>query len=218
MKVIIATQELNYIINKCISIAPQNPTIPILSNFLIEVKNGEFRLICSDLTMGVSAFTEAKVLEEGKLCVSARKFASLIREIKSINVEISSDDSGTLHILADDSKFKLNGTDFNDYPALPDVQSATVFKVKEDEIKDMFYRTSFAASRDDERVELTGVFMSIKEGVANFMGTDGKRLAMASMKVDLEPGFSGSYIIPLKAVEEIVRCLDESGEDMKNLK
>jgi DNA polymerase-3 subunit beta len=44
------------------------------------------------------------------------------------------------------------------------------------------------------------------------MGTDGKRLARANLSVAIEPSFSGSYIIPLKTVEELLKNLTEEGE------
>ncbi len=51
---------------------------------------------------------------------------------------------------------------------------------------------------------LTGVFMHINNGKATFVGTDGKRLAKTHLKVGTDATFNGSYIIPLKAVEEIM--------------
>ena len=73
----------------------------------------------------------------------------------------------------------------------------------------MFFRTSFAVSRDDNRYVLTGALMRIAEGQAIFIGTDGKRLARAHAEVALDPSFSGNYVIPLKAVEEIAKNLGE---------
>ncbi|CRH69839.1 DNA polymerase III subunit beta [Chlamydia trachomatis] len=45
------------------------------------------------------------------------------------------------------------------------------------------------------------------------VGTDGKRLAKIDTEISLDPSFSGDYIIPIKAVEEIIRM---SSEDVQS--
>lgn len=214
MKFVISTQELNYLINKCQNaVALQNKaTIPILSNFLIEAYNNELIITSTDLVVGVRCFTEAKILEEGATTLPAKKFAQLIRELTAVNVEISTNASEVTEIIADSSRFKLNGMNRNEYPALPDVNDGVKFKIKQSDLRDMLYRTSFAVSREDNRYVLTGVWLSINNASATFVGTDGKRLARSHLAIDLDPSFTGSFIIPLKAVEEILKNLNEEGE------
>src|SRR5271154_6920877 len=89
MKFVISTQELNYLISKCLNVVSQKPTIPILSNLLIEAINDEFIVTATDLTVGIRCFTEAKILEEGATTLPAKKLAQLVRELTAVNVEIS---------------------------------------------------------------------------------------------------------------------------------
>ncbi len=212
MKFVISTQELNYLINKCQNVvAPtQKATIPILSNFLVEARNGELIITATDLTVGVRCVLEAKILEEGATTLPAKKFSQLIREINAMNVEISTNENEVTEIVADSSRFKLNGMNAAEFPSLPDVADAIQFKVKQSELKDMFYRTAFAVSREDNRYVLTGVYLQIAQGVATFVGTDGKRLAKAHLSIEIDPAYTGNFIIPLKAVEEIVKNLTEN--------
>jgi DNA polymerase-3 subunit beta len=51
--------------------------------------------------------------------------------------------------------------------------------------------------------------MRIENGYAIFVGADGKRLAKTETNISLESEFSGEYILPLKAVEEISKLLGE---------
>jgi len=215
MKFVISTQELNYLINKCQNVvaSQQKATIPILSNFLIEAANDEIVITATDLTVGVICFTSSsKILEEGATTLPARRFSQLIKEITSVNVEITSSDTEVTEIVADSSRFKLNGMKKSEFPSLPNMTDATQFKVAQADLKDMLYRTSFAVSREDNRYVLTGVYMQIANGSATFVGTDGKRLAKSHIPLNLDPTFSGNYIIPLKAVEEIIKNLTDEGE------
>ncbi|CCB86966.1 MULTISPECIES: DNA polymerase III subunit beta [Parachlamydia] len=212
MKFVISTQELNFLINKCLNIVSQKATIPILSNFLMEAKNGELILTATDLTVGIRCHTEAKILEEGATALPAKRFAQLIRELTAVNVEIATNDNETTQVSADSSRFKLHGMNKSEFPSLPQMDGAVQFKIPEGDLKDMLFRTAFAVSRDDNRFALTGVFMQIMEGKAIFAGTDGKRLSRTHLSLGLDVAFNGNYIIPIKAVEEILKNLSDNGE------
>ena len=212
MKFVIATQEFNYLISKCLNIVSQKTAIPILSNILIEAVNDELILTATDLTVGVRCYTEAKILQEGATTLPAKKLAQLVRELTAVNIEVTSNTNEVTEISANSSRFKLNGMNRNEFPSLPAVAGAVNFKIKQTELKDMFFRTSFAVSKEDNRYVLTGIFLHIANKQATFIGTDGKRLARAHLAVDVEQAFTASYIIPLKAVEEIIKNLSDDGE------
>jgi len=148
MKFVIATQELNYLISKCQSVVPQKPTIPILSNLLMEAKNGELVITASNLTVGVRCFTEAKILEEGSTALPAKKFASLIRELTAVNVEISTNENNITSVTADTSRFKLNGMNASEFPSLPDLSDATQLKIPQERLKESEW-SAFVAQHFD---------------------------------------------------------------------
>lgn len=212
MKFVISNQELNYLINKCQNVVAQKSAIPVLSNFMIEAKGGEIIVTATDLTVGVRCFTEAKVLEEGSTTLPAKKLASLLKELTSVNVEVCTNENHITEITADSSRFKLNGMSCAEFPSLPALEEATQVNLSQEQLKDMFFRTSFAVSKEDNRYALTGVFLHIEEGKARFVGTDGKRLARTHLEVNLDPSINGDYIIPLKAVEEMLKSLKDDGE------
>lgn len=213
MKFVIATQEFNFLLNKCLNVVPNKPTIPILSNLLIEAHhNNEVVITATDLTVGIRCKTEAKVLQPGSTTIPAKRLSQLLRELTSVNCEVSANANDILEIIADSSRFKLHGMSRSEFPSLPDMSGATRLQVKQKDLKDALFRTAFAVSRDDTRFVLTGVYMSIANGEAKFVGTDGKRLAKTRIQVDIDCAFTGSYIIPLKAVDEILKSLTEDGD------
>ncbi len=214
MKFVISTQELNYLISKVFNVVSPKATIPILSNILIEAKNGELILTATDLTVGIRCFTEAKILEEGATTLPAKKFAQLLKELTAVNVEISTNANELTEIVADSSRFKLHGMNRSEFPSLPDMSEAKQLKMKQGQLREMFNRTSFAVSREDNRYALTGVFLNVEGNKATFVGTDGKRLARSYLELGADPSLTGSYIIPLKAVDEIAKNLNDEDEEM----
>lgn len=209
MKFVIATQELNYLISKCLNIIPQKPAIPILSNILIEASQGVLTLTVTDLLVGIRCTTEVEVLEEGATTLPAKKFSQLVRELTSVNVQVSINENDAAVMIADDSRFRLNGMSSATFPALPDLNDAVCFSIKQSVLKDVLFRTAFAVARDDNRFVLTGVSLQIAHGQATFMGTDGKRLARIFLPLELDKDYVGNFVIPLKAIEEIIKNLEK---------
>lgn len=212
MKFVIGRQELTQLVNKCMNVISAKATIPILSNILIEAANGTVTLTSTDLTVGVRCSAEAKIIQEGGTTISSKRFAPLLRELTAMNVEISTGSNEITEIVADDSRFRLLGMDKREFPGLPDLEGALRFKVNQAELKDALYRTSFAVSREDNRYVLTGIYLHIANGQATFAGTDGKRLARTFISIDLDPTFQGTFIIPLKAIDEVLKNLREDGQ------
>lgn len=217
MKFIISTQELNYLIGKVQHVVPAKATIPILSNVLLEAKGGMITITATDLMVGIRCTTEAKILEEGATTLPAKKLSSLIKELTTVNLEVSTNDHEITEIAAGTSRFLLNGMSKKEFPPLPDMMGSERFSIKQADLGDMFYRTAFAVSKEDTRYVLTGVGLRIQGKVATFTGTDGKRLSRAHVPVEIDPEFSQSYIVPLKAVEEFLKNLGHEGETTVHL-
>lgn len=215
MKFVIATQEFNYLISKCLNVVSQKATIPILSNLLIEASNGILTVTATDLTVSLKCFTETKIIEEGATTLPAKRLAQLIRELTSANLELTTTPNDITEIIADDSRFRLHGMSKAEFPALPELEDTIRFNLKQSELKDVLFRTAFAVSRDDNRFVLTGVFLNIINGQATFVGTDGKRLARTFLPVAIDSSFTGNYIIPLKAIEEAQKNLSDDDSQAK---
>lgn len=212
MKFVVSRSELAGLIRKIQNIVPQNAPIPVLSNFLIEADGDELIFTATDLTVGTRCLTKAKVYEKGSLSIPSRRFFQLVRELTDNSIEVTGIDGEMAEIKSGSSRFRLHGIDKNEYPALPDLEEATQFTVQSEALKDVFYRTAFAVSKEDSRFVLTGVLMRIADGKATFVGTDGKRLAKTQMELTLPSDVRGEYILPIKAVDEIMKMLPDQDE------
>ena len=206
MKFTMARLELVKLVGKIQSVVAAKPAIPILVNILIEAYADQIIVSATDLTVSIRTFTDAKVLEEGAITVPARHLFQLVRELTAPQVEISCAEDDIVHIVAGSSHFKLNGMEKSEFPALPDFAEAKTFAVNGDVLKGLLSKTAFAAARDDARHVLNGILMTTHGQSISFTATDGKRLSRAGASVDVFD--EGSYILPLKAVEEIVKSLE----------
>lgn len=212
MKFVVSRNELSNLIRKIQNVVPVNAPIPILSNVLIEASSEELVFTATDLTVGTRCVAKAKIYEKGSLSIPSRRFFQLVKELTDSNIEIAASDNDMVEVSSGSSRFKLHSMEKEEFPSLPNMENAVKFSVPSEKLKDMLQRTSFAVAKEDSRYVLTGVLLKIENGVAVFVGTDGKRLAKTSIDIDLDKDFSGEYIIPIKAVEEITKMF---GEDSK---
>lgn len=212
MKVIITRIELVNLVGKIQSIVPIKPTIPILSNILIEAIDDQLILSVTDLTVSMRAYVEAKVLEEGAITLPAKRFFQLIRELTTVQVEIHALSSEVAIVNAGSSHFRIQGMNKNEFPSFPNLSEGIQLALPSSQLSQLLSRTSFAAARDDSKHTLNGILLQSIENTIIFIGTDGKRLAKNDLKIDTLCD-SNSYIIPLKAIEEIIRLLDSKEED-----
>jgi len=213
MKFIISRQELCDLTNRIQNIIALKTPIPILSNFLLVAIDNRLILTATDLTVGVRCSGSAKVFEPGATTIPARRFANLLRELTASHLEISVSDRDIATITADSSTFRLHGMPKGEYPALPDLSGAFQIRIKQRELKELFYRTAFAVSKEDNRYALTGVNVQVSQGSILFTGTDGKRLARAHCLASADLQLSAECIIPLKAVDEIVKSLTNDDDE-----
>lgn len=213
MQFIISREDLVQVINHIQNIVAPKTPIPILSNFLLEAIDDRLVLTATDLTVGVRCQCPARVIQPGSTTLPAKRFSELLRTLTASHIEITTNERDVATIKADASVFKMHGMPRADFPDLPDYSSATQIKFKQSELKDMFFRTAFAVSKEDTRYVFTGVCLQIINGFARFIGTDGKRLARASTLVPVEVGANCECIIPIKAVDEIMKMLKQDDDE-----
>lgn len=206
MRFIISRQELLEVASALQNLVPPKPVLPILSHILVEAKGQELLFTATDLTIGMCCRAEAKVIQEGSCTLPARRFFQLIKELSNVSLQVSCDDQ-VIEIAAGSSVFKLHGLCREDYPSLPNFTNSTKIKIPQKDLKEAFWATSFAVSREESRYALMGLFMGLSDGRATFVGTDGKRLAKTAVTIPSD--YTGQFTIPIKAVEEMQKLLSD---------
>lgn len=187
-------------------------TLPILSNVLIQVQDGQVRLTTNDLDVGMSCTIEAQVEKDGSTTLPARRLATIAKELPAAEVEIEVDSKNVASIRCGQSFFKVMGLPGEEFPALPTLENAKVFSIKQSALKDGLRKTSFATSTDETRYVLNGILCSFKENKLTMVATDGRRLAVMDLEVEFPRSQEVDIIIPSKCVTELARLLTDDGE------
>jgi len=199
-------------IQKVQNIVSSKATLPILSNMLIDVKKSKLRLNATDLDIGISCEIPVETIEEGAITIPAKRFSDIIKEMPSGDILIHSKKNNQIDIEGEGCRFKVNGLPNEEFPKFPEFKDKEVVRVGQGLLKNMLNLTSFAVSHEESRYVLNGVLLEISEDTIRMVATDGRRLAKIEKKIDMPVKKDVSVIIPTKAIQEILRNLQEEGE------
>jgi len=71
----------------------------------------------------------------------------------------------------------------------------------------MLHKCVYSISREDSRYALMGMYFLLKNKTLTLVATDGRRLSKMDAPVDIDVKYKKDFIVPLKAVEELIRML-----------
>jgi DNA polymerase III subunit beta len=102
--------------------------------------------------------------------------------------------------------------DAQEFPPLPpsDLEDGITLNVSD--LKEMIGQVVFAASGDDARPVLTGVYTELRSGELTMAAADGFRLSVRSAHLSSPGGGSIKVVIPARALSELARILGDGDE------
>ncbi len=212
MKFSVAKDKLLEGLQTVQNVVSTRTTLPILSNVLIRAEDGKLLLTTNDLDVGMSCSVDANVSKAGGTTLPARRLAGIVKELPASEVEVEIDGRNVASLRCGQSFFKMMGLAEEEFPALPKLENAKVFTIKQKDLKDGLRKTSYAISTDETRYVLNGILFSLRENKLTMVATDGRRLALVDLEVEFPRSQEGDMIIPAKCVAELLRLLGEEGE------
>lgn len=199
------------------NVVPARPTMPILNNVLIEATGDQISLTTTNLDLGIRCSIQAiKVETEGSLTLPVKKLATIIRDLPGMEVHVEALDAQHAKITAGKSKFQMTALGVSEFPPLPDFEKVNDYTLDQDKLQQMLKSVSYAQSTDESRAMLNGVFFNFEDNKLTTVATDGKRLALNGLEIGMPEDNSGSFILPMKTVQELERLLGK-GDNVKIL-
>lgn len=183
-------------------------TLPILGNVLIEARDGQLRLVTTDLEIGMTCVLPLDgAVEEGAVTVPERILQDVAGNLPDAELTVSSDERNLLTISAAKSQYTIHGLPADEFPILPQVPAETVLSLPGPVLRDLVRKTLFAASTDESRIILTGCLLTWDGQTATMVATDTHRLAVKRVPATGKFHTVVQVIIPARALQELLRLL-----------
>ena len=216
MELKITAADLARALARSQGIVERKSTMPILSHVLLEARKGNaLHVSATDLDLSVSSehTVNVEVVKEGALAVPAKNLFEIVRSLPPTEkVSLKKAGNNYLELRCGPSEFRIVGLPAEDFPALPKFEKVAFVDVVPADLLAQIDCTAFAASNDETRYNLNGVFFEPQGPVLRMVATDGHRLALSERPLAGDYALKKGVILPRKGLNELKKLLGETIE------
>ncbi|MGR8009543.1 DNA polymerase III subunit beta [Streptomyces hypolithicus] len=185
---------------------PARPPVPVLAGLLLKAEEGALSISGFDYEVSARVSVEADIEDDGTVLVSGRLLADICRALPNRPVEISTDGVRAT-VACGSSRFTLHTLPVEEYPALPQMPTATG-TVPGEVFASAAAQVAIAAGRDDTLPVLTGVRIEIEGDTVTLASTDRYRFAVREFRWKPEnPDASAVALVPAKTLLDTAKAL-----------
>lgn len=183
------------------------PVIPILENFLFDIKGGKLTIFSTDLDTSMTTDMAVESKEDIRVAVPSKMVIDILRSLPDQPVTFNIDDNSYgIEVINNYGRYKMAGLNGTDFPALPENTGEASFTIPANVLLRAISKTLFATGNDELRINLTGLFVEMKEDYVNFVATDANKLVRFK-RLDIKTGVETSFIIPKKPLNLLKTAL-----------
>lgn len=216
MKFIVSSTVLAKSLQSISGVLSTNSTLPILDNFLFELKEEDLKITASDIetTMSVKMKT-SKAEDEGAIAIPAKILNDTLKTYGDIPLSFSINlETKIIEISTDEGKYKLSGFDAEEFPSMPVIEDASSVEISAEALEQAINKTVFATGDDDLRPVMSGVNIEFTSGGVIFVATDAHKLVKYT-RTDYKSDSEDSFIVPKKPLNQLKNILSNVDEDVK---
>ncbi|MBW3706179.1 DNA polymerase III subunit beta [Streptomyces griseus] len=185
---------------------PARPPAPVLAGLLLKAEDGALSFSSFDYEVSARVSVDAEIDEDGTVLVSGRLLADICRALPNRPVEISTDGVRAT-VVCGSSRFTLHTLPVEEYPALPQMPTATG-TVPGEVFASAAAQVAIAAGRDDTLPVLTGVRIEIEGDTVTLASTDRYRFAVREFLWKPENADASAVaLVPAKTLLDTAKAL-----------
>jgi DNA polymerase-3 subunit beta len=191
-----------------------NNTLPILDNFLFNLKGRSLEISASDLETTISASLEVDSTDEGIIALPARLILDGLKALPEQPVTFISDEkSGTVEMSSDYGKYSLAFLEGDEFPKLPEMEDVSKTSIAGEILATAINKTLFAAGNDELRPVMSGVFFQFSTNDLTFVATDAHKL-VRYRRTDQQSDHTAEFIMPRKPLTILKSILASVGDEV----
>jgi DNA polymerase III subunit beta len=216
MKFIISSTFLLKNLQAISGVLGSNNSLPILDDFLFQLDGEELKITASDIETTMTVKVNVTMADEpGDVAIPAKILLETLKTLPDVPVTFTID-PGTfaIELLAGEGKYKMNGHNGEDFPETPSIEDGKEFTINSLVLAEAISKTVFAASTDEMRPVMTGVYLEMTPEKTSFVATDAHKLVRYS-RLDINVEEEDAIIIPTKPLNQIKNLLGAEDQDVK---
>ena len=213
MKFIVSSTQLLKHLQQISGVLNSNTVLPILLDFLFEIKDNKLTVVGTDLETVVKVNLQIEAKEQGRVCIPARILLDSLKNIPEQPLTFTIDSSYAVEITSDTGKYKVMGENPDNFPKEPIAEESSSFKMPSSVMHTIINKCLFAASNDSLRPAMSGVFYDLSAKGLTTVATDAHRL-VKFVRSDIKSKESASFIVPRKPLNLMKSILSITDEEL----
>ena len=201
MKFVVSSTELLGHLQAISRVISSKNTLPILDNFLFNLKKNDLEITASDLESTLITRMKIENAEgDGSIAIPAKILLDTLKEfsVQPLTFDINTDTLAVV-ISSENGKFSVVGQNGIDFPVLPSIKKDKKFSFVLD-AKVMLAgisKTIFATADDELRPVMGGIFIESSTDKITFVASDAHKL-VRYQRTDAHANDNSSFILPKK--------------------
>jgi len=217
MKFVVSSTELLSHLQAISRVISNKSTLPILDNFLFDLKDNKLVLTASDLEVTMVTSLELENVDgEGTIAMPSRILLETLKKFpeQPLNFEINMD-TFAVDIVTEKGKFSVVGQNGEDFPELPglDEDKSSRLQVSVDLLQVGINKTLFATADDELRPVMNGILVELSPENMTFVASDSHKL-VRYRRLDAKTDFEASFILPKKPASLLKNVLPKEDGDV----
>ena len=196
-------------------VVERRQTLPVLGNILVKAADNTLTLGATDLEVELIIQLACVVDETGEITIPARKWLDICKNLPEDATIAISTSSDKVMLQAGRSRFTLSTLPATEFPLVDEISLLTKFSTSQAALKNIFDSTHFSMAQQDVRYYLNGLMMEMSSKLLRSVATDGHRLALKDVPLEIEVNEDKRQIIvPRKGIQELMRLLGDSEDEV----
>ena len=213
MKFIVSSSYLLKQLQVLGGIISNSNTLPILDNFLFELKGNTLKVSASDLETTMIANLEVESEDEGEIAVPARLLLDTLKTFPEQPLTFTVEDNNTIEISSAQGKYALAYASGEEFPNAVELDDPNAVTIPAAVLATAVSNTIFATGNDDLRPVMSGVFFQFDTEGLTFVATDAHKLVKYT-RTDVQASQTAEFIMPKKPLNLLKGILATSDDDI----
>lgn len=216
MKFIVNSQALYKQLQSISGIITNSNTVPIISCFHFQLEEGRLTVRATDLetTLVVTLDVETASLDGlTQVAIQSKLLLDILKSLDDVPLTFTVDEASfAIELSHTAGKYNLAGMDASVFPAMPQLEETTSVTMPASALVSAINKTVFAASSDEMRLQMTGIFCQLSPEGTTFVATDAHKLVRYK-RSDVTADQPADFILPRKPITLVKKILESrSGE------
>ena len=216
MRFIINSQLLLKHLSALNGVISNNNTVPIISCFHFHLEDNILTIKATDLeTTMVSRIELENARVEGidSIAVPAKLLLDMLKSLDDVPINLAVDaETYSVEISSGEGKYSLAGQNADTFPAMPEMKDTVQTSMPASVLVNAINKTAFAASNDEMRQQMSGIYCEMTPENVTFVATDAHKL-VRYRRNDIHSDESVNFILPRKPIMQVKNILGSNKEE-----